>query len=80
MILFFNGGSVNKRLASCWLMSVRELSQAQVEVGRVINTTLATVNNRTQIYYKIQMDLIGRCFGVVTIEEAVTVLLMKMKC
>lgn len=26
--------------------------------------------NRTQVYYKVQMDMIGRCFATITVDKA----------
>lgn len=54
-------------------MSVRDLSANQEAVGRVINSTSETVNNRTQVYYKIQMDIIGRCFTIIELDDALSV-------
>lgn len=63
--------SITKKLSSCWLMSVKEISNSQLKMTEIMNYTASMgVTNRTQVYYKVQMDMIGRCFAEISVENA----------
>lgn len=62
---------ITKKLSSCWLVSVKEISHNQVKMNEIMNFSASLgVNNRTQVYYKVQMDMIGRCFGEIDLDNA----------
>ena len=52
-------------------MTINEISKAQDQMNEVMNFT-KTIGfpNRTQVYYKVQTDMIGRCYENINLTHA----------
>lgn len=61
---------LSKKVGSCWLLTIKDIDQQRTQMDRIIESISSY--NRTQIYYKVQMDMIIRCTEVISADEQVS--------
>jgi hypothetical protein len=62
---------LTKKIASCWLVAIRDISKNDIAIDSVINFHKERGHlNRTAIFYKIQATIIEKCINVIEIDAA----------
>ncbi|KAM3134827.1 hypothetical protein pb186bvf_012996 [Paramecium bursaria] len=60
-----------QKLTSCWITSIKEVSKSTQDVNNILNALKEQGNtNRTQIFYKIQADMVSSCLTIIDEEQA----------